>query len=81
MLRSVTQELSLPQQMEPLGLQGLLGHQIISGESPTETEHLLWWENQEPSSPHQTESHGLLGFLELLTIFGESPTETVHSSR
>jgi hypothetical protein len=41
MLRLVTQELSLLQQMQPLGLQGLLGHQIIYMESPLETVHML----------------------------------------
>ncbi|SVC69767.1 uncharacterized protein METZ01_LOCUS322621 [marine metagenome] len=34
-------EPSLPQQMQPLGLQERLGHQTISMESPMETVHIL----------------------------------------
>ncbi|SVC69768.1 uncharacterized protein METZ01_LOCUS322622, partial [marine metagenome] len=41
MLRLVSQEQSLPQQMQPLGLQERLGHQTISMESPMETVHIL----------------------------------------
>ena len=37
MLRLVSQEPSLPQQIQPLGLQERLGHQIIFGHTPTET--------------------------------------------
>ena len=63
MLRLVSQEPSLPQQMQPHGLQELLGYQPISMESPTETAHSCWLVKQELSSPLRMEPHGLLDIL------------------
>ena len=42
--------------MEP---QGLLEHQRISEESPTETDFSWVWVNQESPLPHQMEPHGI----------------------
>ena len=54
---------SVPPQMEPHGLQGLLERQMFFMESPMATVPLWQWGIQEPSSPLQMEPHGRQGLL------------------
>ena len=69
--------------MESHGLPGLLEHQILSMELPTETIPSWQWVIMEPSLPLRMilplETHGLPGLLEQRILSVKSPTETVSS--
>ena len=56
-------EPSSPHRMVLLGLQGLLGHQMLFMESPTEIAHSWQMVLMEPSSPLRMEPIGLQGLL------------------